>query len=428
MVFASLDSGGYSRSAAKAPAVTSYSNSGPNYVNNGYLPSYAIENYGGFSNMDLKGLQQKPAGSSSGPANMTMKFTPPKKPKGSGNSADNTAVPPIPPSNPADYKWNLPPHKWSTPKDPVTYTKKNGGDIPAGYDRPKVNNLYRRGRIWWKYSDPSISVDDGTGSAGSTKKLTNTASSRQYGFQFLWNPESFGTQVAVQMNAAPQESDRFLAGVGFFPATEVVSFNIRIDRTNDFAAAAAHLKRPSYTTVGAGAAAATAAAFVNKSDIKSWMKDGYKSDYFFSGKSNMDEQLVDLFQRGTLADLEYLYRAINGKGPSSTSTWVNGRGTQTADIGYLQPTLLNIDIGPVSYAGYVTAMSVNHIAFTRDMIPIRTDVNVSLNVLATSSLGGPNGSIAEGATTSNMTSSDVAKAKAKALKKRGALRINPGQF
>jgi hypothetical protein len=99
-------------------------------------------------------------------------------------------------------------------------------------------------------------------------------------------------------------------------------------------------------------------------------------------------------QRGTIADIEYLYMAINGPGPGTQNAlsvgnkWVNSRGIATADIGFLMPTLLNIDIGPLSYQGYVTNLQVNHISFTQEMIPIRSDLTISLNLLATVGLSG----------------------------------------
>jgi hypothetical protein len=50
------------------------------------------------------------------------------------------------------------------------------------------------------------------------------------------------------------------------------------------------------------------------------------------------------------------------------------------------PTLLNIDIGPLSYLGYVTNMAVTHTMFTQDMIPIQSTVQVAFNLLATAGL------------------------------------------
>jgi hypothetical protein len=133
----------------------------------------------------------------------------------------------------------------------------------------------------------------------------------------------------------------------------------------------------------------------------------------------MSKKLIDLFQRGTIADIEYLFRAINGPGPSGAADnteWMNGRGVKTADIGWLMPTLLHVDIGPLAYEGYVTALNVNHVAFTPNMTPIRSDVTVSINLLATASLttlqpGGSNTSSASPAasTRPRFSSSDAAR-------------------
>lgn len=306
-----------------------------------------------------------------------------KKPKGAKPAAKpdtkvkSTA---LPPSNPNDYKWNLPPHKWSMPKSPTQE------DMPDGYSKDPVDNRYRRGRLWWKYNDATIMVE--TADKKPVSSLSSDLAARQYGFQFLWNPESFSTQTAVQMEATPTAGDAFLSGAGFFPATETISFNIRIDRTNDFAAAVGQLSRPSNMIIY-NKKQVKKNTFVSAEDITEDMIAGYSASYFLgSDKADMRKKLADLYQRGTIADVEYLYRAINGKGPGGSTTWFNGRGIETADIGFLMPTLLNVDIGPLSYAGYVTSLGVNHIAFTQDMIPIRTDVTVSLNLLATAGLTG----------------------------------------
>lgn len=296
----------------------------------------------------------------------------------------------IPPSDPKDYKWNLPPHKWSLPVLPSS----DPNFMPEGPRRDVVSSTYRRGRIWWKYNDDTIKVQ--TKDASSGIALDNNLDTRRYGFQFVWNPETFSTQVAIQMDVTPDAKDRFLSGAGFFPATETISFNIRLDRTNDFAAAVGKLLRPSnYLAVaGSNPLPAGTTSYINPSDISAEMVNGYRPVDFLGNPSEaqIKEKLVDLYQRGTLADVEYLYRAINGPGPGGVDasgnalTWVNGRGISTADVGFLMPTLMNIDIGPLSYAGYVTNLTVNHISFTAEMIPMRTDVTISLNILATAGL------------------------------------------
>jgi len=292
---------------------------------------------------------------------------------------------PAPPQDPNQYQWNLPPHKWSLP-----FTA--GSDLnnmPNGHRKSPSDDRYRRGRIWWRATQADLTTTDGTG-----KTITVDNSDRKYGFQFLWNPETFGTAVSVQMDATPQIQDRFAATVGAFPATETISFTLRIDRTNDFACANAYFKRP--TNIVQDSTNTGQNNFISAKDTYRFIRFYQNAGSFNSGLikkgkvSTVEEKLVDLFQRGTLADIEYLYKAINGPGPgggsSSNDYWKNARGIITADIGWLMPTLLNVDVGPLSYIGYVTSMSVTHIGFTPDMIPIRSDVNISLNLLATAGL------------------------------------------
>ena len=187
------------------------------------------------------------------------------------------------------------------------------------------------------------------------------------------------------MDATPSATDRFLAVAGAFPATETVTFNILLDRVNDFACASGNFDRPTQT-----AQANSETSWISKSDVAKFIKYYQASGSFTSSldASAIQTKLIDLYQRGTLADVEYLYKAINGSGPGSSATdaWVNGRGTKTADIGFLMPTLLNIDIGPLSYQGYVSSLTVNHTYFTQDMIPLRTELTISLNILATAGI------------------------------------------
>ncbi|CAB4129472.1 hypothetical protein UFOVP115_24 [uncultured Caudovirales phage] len=302
----------------------------------------------------------------------------------SGNK--NSLPVPAAPQHPGQYQWNLPPHKWSLPRVAMS----DPANMPANSKKTLSDDRYRRGRIWWKANDSSVSTVDGFGN-------TTTASSswdRKYGFQFLWNPTSFGTGVSVQMDATPNQNDRFLGTVGAFPATENISFNLEINRINDFACANAILKRPS--NIGASLGNASSNNFISTADVAKLLPYYQNNGSFTASlikngkKKTVEEKLVDLFQRGTLADIEYLYMAINGPGPGGGASggdhWKNGRGIITADIGFLMPTLLNIDVGPLSYMGYVTSMSVNHTMFTQDMIPIQSTVQISLNLLATAGL------------------------------------------
>lgn len=296
---------------------------------------------------------------------------------------------------PTKYRWNLPPHKWSLPVLPSA----DKNFMPAGYKRSSSSDMYRRGRIWWDAdADITLQSSDSGGLELAKQSALAKLREREYGFQFLWNPESFATSVAVQMDATPNVNDQWLGAGGFFPASEQISFTIRIDRTNDFACAAAAFKRPSnisqkYTQYvggssnesGFGSTTTPKNDFISQASLTQFV-DYYKGNAtgFIAqdGNSEIILKLQDLYQRGTLADIEFLYKAINGPGAGNGTVYTNPRGIATSAIGYLIPNRLNIDIGPLSYKGWATTMNVSHIAFTQDMIPIRSDVTISFNLLA----------------------------------------------
>jgi hypothetical protein len=313
----------------------------------------------------------------------------------------DTTPSPQPEADPSEYKWNLPPHKWSMPLTPTLVNNVGGGYNDFGKPN-RSSEAYRRGRLWW---NSSANLDITVGSSDSSsdaQKIAKQASDneRKYGFQFLWNPESFSTAVQVQMETTPDVKDMFLSLVAAFPATETITFNIVLDRTNDFACANAKFERPGLNTSNIyGVPPAQVSqyrpdqSYDNKVTERGLLRNSVRefSEYYSGNTSfqtsaeQLEDKLLDLFERGTISDVEYLYRAINGPGTGDT-VWTNRRGIQTADIGFLMPTLLNIDIGPLAYKGYVTSLGVQHMRFTPDMIPISTNVSISLNVLATAGL------------------------------------------
>jgi hypothetical protein len=313
----------------------------------------------------------------------------------------DTTPSPQPAADPSEYKWNLPPHKWSMPLTPTLVNNVGGGYNDFGKPN-RSSEAYRRGRLWW---NSSANLDITVGSSDSSsdaQKIAKQASDneRKYGFQFLWNPESFSTAVQVQMETTPDVKDMFLSLVAAFPATETITFNIVLDRTNDFACANAKFERPGLNTSNIyGVPAAQVSeyrpdqSYDNKVTERGLLRNSVREfAEYYSGNTSfqtsaeaLEDKLIDLFERGTISDVEYLYRAINGPGTGDT-VWTNRRGIQTADIGFLMPTLLNIDIGPLAYKGYVTSLGVQHMRFTPDMIPISTNVSISLNVLATAGL------------------------------------------
>ena len=272
------------------------------------------------------------------------------------------------------YRWNLPPHKWSLPIEPIETGFATNTEAFTLGSSPK----YRRGRMYWYSRIDSTYVDTSTYNTGTG----DHAKDPRYGFQFLWNPETFSTSVAVNMDITPSFADKFVDVVGAFPSGEYLTVSLRLDRTNDFACIKSLPKEtvPDGSDVYSRYANSYAQYYAGAEGFTSQGFDSFSQSAGNLGQ-NVGEKIIELQKYGTIADLEYLYKAINGPGWSNSAT---GKGT--SDIGFLMPTLLRIDIGPLSYLGYVNNLQVNHIGFSKGMVPIRTDVSLQFNLMATAGL------------------------------------------
>jgi hypothetical protein len=96
----------------------------------------------------------------------------------------------------------------------------------------------------------------------------------------------------------------------------------------------------------------------------------------------LDQKSNDELLRSLLAELA----KSNNELKCARQDLDKATGRLSSDIGFLSPTLLKIDLGPLSYLGYVSNLAVNHIGFSKGMIPIRTDVSLQFNLMATAGL------------------------------------------
>ena len=304
----------------------------------------------------------------------------------------------------AKSKWkegchfNLHPHAWSLPVRPISVI---GEEHIYGYPAVTSDGIHkdRRGAIWWYSTGAEVGTTDDTGQVTSASKSKEDAMTEEerkkaeeisknsdgeskdfnYGFQFLWNPEQLSVAVARNMDITPSSADRLRSVSGAFPGQESVTFSVVLDRVNDFAAIRSIVGGKKTEK---GAYPSFSQEFLNQ------YKYGL-SDSIALGRIPMNQKLYDLSRYGTMADLEYLFKAINGAGPGSG--WVTLLGKKTADIGFLSPTLLAFRFGPdvqesLSFVGWITNLSISHTMFTEEMIPIRTTVNFSVDCFAGSSI------------------------------------------
>jgi len=266
------------------------------------------------------------------------------------------------------YSWNLPPHKWSLPVDPSSIS--DSVVSPSSDIHSK-----RRGMIFTALKHPGTTstVDPKT-----NKKIKDADPyfNNHYGFQFLWNPETFSQSTSVNWGVTPNQNDQTAVLTGLVTANSTIDFTLRIDRTNDFAAAKAYYRNnPGLTTqVNTTTLAGIAASSqISSAELAKYYIEGKapSSDLDFS--TNINTKINDLLRRGTEADLEFLYRTINGDGYQLL-------GENTSNISFLKPTIVRLDLGPQKLIGMVQSVNVNHLAFTRELIPIRTDVTLSIDL------------------------------------------------
>lgn len=336
---------------------------------------------------------------------------------------------PVKHKDPGLMKINLPPHPWSLPVRPIQVDsdhtrqsgtayevlaggKVNSADASKGNFGANTIDHSTRRAIMWFYGGGNQVANNNAGTiqyaynyglpdaVGTTTVLANvgtpqkgTAQRQQeltvttdvldnlYGFQFLWNPENISVSVDRNMDITPSAADRFTTVAGVFPGQESLTFTIILDRTNDFAAAKA-LGTKDYAALE-----------------KYYSSNMYPGTSLFAqnkyyGNRLFVEEIKDLMERGTAYDVEYLFKTVNGQGvikADGQQEWHNLLDRPTADLSYLQPSIVAVQFGPntksLSYVGWITNLQISHLAFTEDMIPLRTTVQVNMAILSGSSMG-----------------------------------------
>lgn len=95
-----------------------------------------------------------------------------------------------------------------------------------------------------------------------------------------------------------------------------------------------------------------------------------------------EKQREAILTRGTMADIEYIFRLINGK---TFPTWWDVLGDGSGDWGMFlpRPVIVSLGDGPTSHRlrGFFSSMSITHTIFAPGMIPILSRVNVKIERL-----------------------------------------------
>jgi hypothetical protein len=176
---------------------------------------------------------------------------------------------------------------------------------------------------------------------------------RFWGFRFLYNPQYISYNMSSNNKVdwtRPNENDAVLVASGIGGS---ITVNILLDRVADMVT------------------------------MRQWKESGKTLDlqpYYPTGMTA--EQCAGILHRGTEYDLEYLFRVINGNPQAVTlmgSDPKDGLELLSANMGYLTQLPFIFKVSErMRYKVIMQSISVEHSMFTREMIPIRSVVQINL--------------------------------------------------
>jgi hypothetical protein len=273
------------------------------------------------------------------------------------------------------------------PKGPYRYNApllKNALHNPLGPQASSLDNVsinqgnYTDARQAW------TGVTPGRGTFQMDKKFVvaqldglNRSNSKQvddqlYGFKFLYNPTSvtmgWGIQGAVNPEYQASGKDEAIPiSAGLFSSQ--IQFSIILNRIEDMN----YLDKLGYVSeqqkkIGATGAPSSELDPAQRNRIYSANVIG-NSPY---GENVSIEDQQSIYNRGTMYDIEYLFKTING--PHATfKSELNGT---TADRGYMRMSILELHLGAnMRYRVRISDLGINHTIFNNRMVPILSTVN-----------------------------------------------------
>jgi hypothetical protein len=185
--------------------------------------------------------------------------------------------------------------------------------------------------------------------SGSNKpQSANYFDNHNYGFQFQYNPGTVGmsyfTAPNVDVAMMTSGTEMFnLAGVSGSQGS--VSFQIVINRIFDM---------QYYTSSGA-------------------FKPGVSDTDIYPVRPNNTSDYLDIYNKGTMYDVEYLLRVLMG---TTMTSYL--RGTKTADMGWLPAIPVELHLGKsLRYLGTINSLNINHVIFDSRMVPLFTTMDIA---------------------------------------------------
>jgi hypothetical protein len=275
-----------------------------------------------------------------------------------GSTAVSTAVMPKPDHNQVTY--NIPSVRESYFKE--TFNDKNpsydtvqlitsGGAPVSVLEAAELwsNDKTHKGMIQSFIIPGGSSTNNGIGKATNVTPDAwnkNYPNNGRYAYQFQYNPGVVDMVYAGMQNVDP---GLVMSGVNQIPligasnTSSSIDFDIIINRMAD-------MKYIRST---------------NKSDAR-------LSDNYVYGRAVSTDDLQKISDKGTMYDLEFLLQTLLGY---KTNSKLRGF---TSDVGYMGTFPVELHLGKsLRYIVIINSLTVSHTIFTKDMVPVYTNVHVS---------------------------------------------------
>jgi hypothetical protein len=266
-----------------------------------------------------------------------------------GKGGKNTGGTKAQVTNPADFKfkYNAPMVKWAY------FNSASGVPISIDFIKSKSNTPQKmdnarqafklaatRGAIQTSPEIAQFLKTRSQSKAGKSKDNTN------YGFRFHYNPTGIGMSYGMLTDMSPEQLASGNDKLNMITPLQRGgwSIDLYLNRMEDF-------------------------SYINPDGS---LVNGIASTDVYPEPVDSSE-LKQIYEKGTMYDLDYLFRSVNGPGGTYDSE-LRGK---TADIGWITGVAVEFHMGNgLRYLGQITNVDINHAVFNERMVPMLTTVTI----------------------------------------------------
>jgi hypothetical protein len=201
--------------------------------------------------------------------------------------------------------------------------------------------------------DQQTSTAEAIALAPKNVAATSVPDTTQYGFKFLYNPNTVTMNWGSIMQTDPvfeaSGKDQFIPGTANL-VSSTIDFSLVLNRIDDF-------------------------TYIGPNGLLNAANNPYGD--FNARNNNKTNEYKEIYEKGTMYDLEYLFRVMHGNGAYVSYKSVLQKGI-TADPGWLPVRPIELHLGnKLRYRVRIASLSVSHTIFNARMIPILSTINIS---------------------------------------------------